>query len=87
MGCCGRARDAVRQEYASVTPEAAPARPLQPGAAIRYLGRSPILIRGPLTGRAWTFRPGEPDQLVDPHDAEVLVRTGLFRRTGPGPNL
>jgi hypothetical protein len=85
MGCCGRARDAVRQEYASVTPEAA--RPLQPGAAIRYLGRSPILIRGPLTGRAWTFRPGEPDQLVDPHDAEVLVRTGLFRRTGPGPNL
>ena len=87
MGCCGKAREAIRQEYASVTPEPAAARPPQPGIAIRYLGRSPLLIRGPRTGRAWTFRPGEPDQLVDPLDAEVLVRTGLFRLLGPGPYL
>jgi len=79
MGCCGKAREAVRLEYASVTPEAATARPLQPGVTIRYLGRSPILIRVPHTGHAHAFRPGEPDHLVDSHDAEVLIRTGLFR--------
>jgi len=78
MGCCGKAREAVRQEYASVTPEPSPARPLPSSVAIRYLGHSPILVRGPHTGRVCRFRPGEPDQFVDPQDAEVLVRTGLW---------
>ncbi len=80
MGCCGKAREAARGQYASVTPETVVAQLPQPGVAILYLGHSAILIRGPRTGRACTFRPGEAGQLIDPSDAEVLVRTGLFRR-------
>ena len=80
MGCCGKSREAIRSHYVSETPETASAQTKLPGVALRYLGRYAILVRGPRTGRACTFRPGEPDQLIDPRDAEVLVRTGLFRR-------
>jgi len=80
MGCCGKAREAARAEYASVTPGTVTAQRAQPGVAIRYLGRSAILVRGPRTGQVSTFRPGEPGRLIDPRDAEVLLRTGIFRR-------
>ena len=80
MGCCGKAREEARREYASVTPETATAQPTQPGVALRYLGRSAILIKGPRTGRVCTFRPGESGQVIDSRDAEVLLRTDLFQR-------
>lgn len=79
MGCCGKAREAARGEYASVTPKAAIAQPGQLGGVIRYLGQSAILVRGPRTGRVYAFRPGEPDQVIDHRDAEVLLRTGFLR--------
>jgi hypothetical protein len=79
MGCCGKAREAARGEYASVTPQTATAQPAEQSVTIRYLGRSAIRIRGPRTGHVYVFRPGEPDQLISHRDAEVLLRTGLFR--------
>jgi hypothetical protein len=80
MGCCGKAREAARSGYASVTPEAAATPEIRPGVAMRHLGASAILIRGPRTGRAYAFHPGGPDQVVDPRDAEVLLRMEIFRR-------
>ncbi len=79
MGCCGKAREAARGEYASVTPQKVTAQPGYAGVTLRYLGRYAIRIRIPRTGCVNTFRPEEPDQLIDRRDAEVLLRTGLFR--------
>ncbi len=79
MGCCGKAREVVRGEYSSVTSRAVTAQPARESVEISYLGRSAIRIRGPRTGRVCTFRPEEPDELIDRRDAEVLLRTGLFR--------
>ncbi len=78
MGCCGKAREADRGEYASVTPRVATPQPEHDGVRVRYLGRSAIRIRGPRTGLICTFRPGEANQRIDRRDAEVLLRTGLF---------
>ncbi len=75
----GRAVDGG--QYASVTPQTT-TQPTHDTVMIRYLRRSAIRIRGPRTGRVCTFRPQEPDQLVDRRDAEALLRTGLFRKGG-----
>ncbi len=48
--------------------------------ALRYLESSPILVRGPATGRQYRFSRAEPVQAVDPRDAEPLARTRFFRR-------
>jgi hypothetical protein len=47
-----------------------------------------VMVRGPVTGRAYVFSAGEPDQPVDPRDADGLLRTGHFLRAPdpvPGP--
>lgn len=47
---------------------------------LRYLERSPILVRGPETGRQYRFSATEPLQTVDPRDAPALLRSGFFRQ-------
>jgi hypothetical protein len=47
---------------------------------LHYLESSPIVARGPSTGRRYEFSKALPDQLVDSRDAEHLLRTGFFRR-------
>jgi hypothetical protein len=47
---------------------------------LRYLESSPILVRGPETGRQYQFSATEPLQTVDPRDAPALLRTGFFRQ-------
>ncbi len=47
---------------------------------LRYLENSPILVRGPATGREYRFSRANPDQPVDARDAEALLRTRFFRR-------
>lgn len=50
-----------------------------------YLERSPITVRGAVTGRQYAFSMGTPVQSVDVRDAEVLLRTAFFRRaSSPG---
>lgn len=53
-----------------------------PGVRLRYLERSPVLVRGPVTGRQYEFSGSRPVQRVDGRDAEALLRTGFFRRAG-----
>jgi|ERR1019366_7515772 hypothetical protein len=49
---------------------------------LRYLEKSPILVRGPATGRQYDFSRARPVQAVDARDAEALLRTRFFRRDG-----
>ncbi|MBI4528834.1 MAG: hypothetical protein HY695_33985 [Deltaproteobacteria bacterium] len=47
---------------------------------IRYLEKSPILVRGPATGRQYHFSGARSVQCVDVRDAEALLLTRFFRR-------
>jgi hypothetical protein len=47
---------------------------------LRYSESSPILVRGPATGRRYEFSGTHPVQTVDPRDAAALLRTRFFRR-------
>lgn len=45
---------------------------------IRYLERSPVRVRGPVTGFLYEFSAAAPLVQVDTRDAERLLRTGFF---------
>jgi hypothetical protein len=47
---------------------------------LRYRERARILVRGPVSGRAYEFSPQQPTQSIEPGDADVLMRTGRFLR-------
>lgn len=47
---------------------------------VHYLERSPIVVRGPVTGRQYAFSREHPTQLVEPRDADSLLQTRFFRR-------
>lgn len=47
---------------------------------LRYLARSPILVRGTSSGRAYRFSGEEPVQRVARADAQHLLASGHFRR-------
>jgi hypothetical protein len=49
-----------------------------PSVALRYTETSPILVRGPATGRQYQFSGSKPVQTVDARDAAALLRTGFF---------
>jgi hypothetical protein len=50
------------------------------GVMLRYLETDPIRAWGPVTGRPYDFSSAIPVIEVDPRDAAVLARSGLFRR-------
>jgi hypothetical protein len=47
---------------------------------LRYLERSPILVKGPASGKEYRFSGADPVQIVDLRDADALLRTGFFSR-------
>jgi hypothetical protein len=47
---------------------------------VRYLEKSPVLVRGPATGRPYEFSAARPVQPVDSRDAGPLLRTRFFSR-------
>jgi hypothetical protein len=49
---------------------------------LRYLERSPIRVRGPATGRQYEFSAVNSVQSVDARDAESLLNTRFFAKTG-----
>jgi hypothetical protein len=52
------------------------------GAAVvrlRYLESSPIMVRGAVSGRYYSFSGTHPDQVVSAEDAAPLLRTSFFR--------
>ena len=77
MPCCGKNRSRELSRYASVTHARSP-EPLPSGVTLRYTGTSAILLRGPATGRVYTFTRDVAEQIVARADAEVLLRTGIF---------
>jgi hypothetical protein len=81
MSCCGKNQSTRIPRYQSVTPATPPQAPVH-GVSLRYIRASTILVRGPRTGRVYTFTPESPEQDVAPADVEVLLRTGLFTAGG-----
>ena len=70
-------------------PPAPPAMALRPAVAapigapfgavgLRYLARSPIVVRGPVSGIEYRFSAAQPVQRVARADREALLRTGHF---------
>ena len=56
-----------------------PMSPLSFGAVgLRYLSRSPIVVRGPSSGAEYRFSAAQPVQRVARADREALLRTGHF---------
>jgi hypothetical protein len=90
MGCCGDNRRTLSVEpanaphrgwSASPAPNAPPAEIPLNGAdlRLRYSGAGNILVKGPFSGRSYSFAAGRSEQ-VDPRDGDALLRTGLFIR-------
>src|SRR6266851_4155461 len=48
---------------------------------LRYLNSTTIRMRGPATGRGYTFSAADPVQSVDMRDAAIVLRSGFFRKT------
>jgi|HubBroStandDraft_4_1064222.scaffolds.fasta_scaffold168199_2 hypothetical protein len=55
-----------------------PARGPANSMLLRYKDNSAIRVRGPVTGRLYDFSIVEPTQPVDPGDAAILTRSGVF---------
>lgn len=47
---------------------------------LRLRERARVVVRGPVTGRAYAFGTESPTQPVDARDAEALLRTRRFER-------
>jgi len=58
----------------------APAGPGIAAQALRYLARSPVVVRGSATGIEYRFSAAQPVQRVARADCEALLRTGHFSR-------
>ena len=81
MGCCNPRRAAISASPAKPPPAWTAGAPTS-GERIRYLGRAPILVRGPATGIAYAFSGERPVRPIDARDARGLTRSALFVRTG-----
>jgi hypothetical protein len=55
------------------------ARALSLFVTLHYTETAAIRVWGPVTGRQYDFSGAQPAQAVDPRDAHVLTRSGLFR--------
>jgi hypothetical protein len=61
-------------------PVPAPATATGARCALRYLARTPVVLRGAATGIEYRFDAQRAERLVDVRDAEALLRTPFFRR-------
>ena len=55
--------------------------PSHSSVALRYTETSPILVRGPASGRHYQFSGSNPVQAVDARDVAALLRTGFFSQS------
>ncbi len=93
--CCGDKRTIItRQATGQPAPPERPASvnrgrpnsgaPHEPAAwsmvKLRYLERSPVRVRGPVTGKHYDFSAADPIAPVEARDAEPLLRTRFFAR-------
>ena len=52
----------------------------QPTVELRYVEKSPIQVRGQVSGRIYQFSGSQPVRAVDARDVSSLLRTRFFRR-------
>lgn len=95
MPCCGQHRNTtVKDSFARRAQEPAFRSTLEAatsgtgaggvamGSAVvrlRYAETSPIMVRGAVSGRYYSFSAAQPDQVVSAEDAPQLLRTSFFR--------
>jgi hypothetical protein len=78
-----RAVAASPRLVSAVSMSAAAARPPVSAAAsvpLRYIRQGGIVVRGPVSGRQYSFTAAGSIQLVGAQDAAALLRTSWFRR-------
>jgi hypothetical protein len=92
MGCCGKTRSTFIGQRPVVTRSAPSSpvvnRPRTPAAApapaglvaLRSVAAGGMVVRGPATGRQYTFSAAAPVQMVEARDAAALLRTSWFRQ-------
>jgi hypothetical protein len=93
MSCCGQNRSNFTARPPALRPIAAanvrPARvpslapAVQSGGmvALRSVSTGGMVVRGPATGRQYSFSAATPVQMVEVRDAAALLRTSWFQRT------
>ncbi len=84
MSCCGQKRAAAasathgRQHAPLAAPASAGNGP--DAHLVRYLGTSPLSLRGPRSGQVYYFAEAGKTARVDERDIDALLRTRLFVR-------
>jgi len=73
---CGGSNKGVRT--ASGPPPPRPAR--TDDVALRYLGRTALLVKGPASGRVYALRPGDARIACDARDVAHFLASPLFER-------
>jgi hypothetical protein len=81
MSCCGQKREAMQSPRRTIpvlpTPPSSPA--ARPRTLVEFRGSGAYLVEGRHTRAVYRFSAQQPTQWIDVQDAEVLIRTGLFR--------
>lgn len=90
MSCCGQRRSNFTARPPIVRPTAdakvrrvptpAPTAPSGGMVALRAISTGGMVVRGPATGRQYSFSGATPVQMVEVRDAAALLRTSWFRR-------
>jgi hypothetical protein len=81
MGCCGQQRASLIHGNPNGSQEPSESGLARSGSnvQIELTRRRAIVVRGPITGRAYRFHEGAYTQSVDRRDAPTLIMTGYFR--------
>lgn len=87
MPCCGQRRMQWTNVAGSAprrTPAVEAPRPARTdNAALRYRKEGALVLRGPHTGRVYSFDASGEATAVDPKDLDALLRTRLFEIVEP----
>jgi hypothetical protein len=64
----------------AVAPTSRPPIAAVASVSLRYIKHGGIILRGPVSGRQYSFTTARPIQPVDAQDAPALLRTSWFKR-------
>lgn len=71
----------IARQQVTVHTQSAQSLPTGSSVAVRYTQASPILVRGPVSGRHYQFSGSNPVHAVDGRDVAALLRTGFFNQS------
>lgn len=84
MPCCGQQRRAIQNRTSAVMRPGAPRNRHRSRALFRYLGTTALKVRGPASGRLYTFDRAHPIAEIDPRDAPSLAHVPHLQQV-PSP--